>query len=690
MKQDKNVVLFSPQIETFVPFANNVDPSRLQMASKQLTQVVVSKKTETPIVIDKYYSSLSEINSPYSEIAEDDGIVLFYQKEILILYYTTEKRMIFKQVPGHKKLINNSLSLKYCIADEYKSFKKGALLFDYTNMLPEIKMPRIGYRANILFSSFFGYAADDAVVISESFSKKTQIEYSDKMFIPVTKQMRFLKNGIDYLPKLGDKLNTENILSYYMIDASEFFLTEVINLDEHTESKYYTKSFKGIQGGTVDNIRVHTITKKTFNENREAYLYTKELIDELEFYDNSQKTTKEDLTKCFTSLKLPQDKIDELSDTLYNQYISMETVPKSVLNDMRDNYNLDPDDIDYIIEVDTSYTENTSRGDKFTNLYAGKGVVGLVIPDDLMPKDPKTGLPFDMIFNPLGIFGRNNWGSIFELAMSKIVRDIEGADDLLDFKERIEFVNENLIKRTDEEYYLSVKEILSNNLSELRENVVKDKLYFYFRNFNDITYAEYYEDFIAQYGERFGIDLNSKSKIKFENKLMMYLRTYLGFESTIFKSSKIDSFYEQEIECYCGENYLSKLYHTSNSKYNAIAFTNSYSKTTGQPTRGRKKQGGQHISWQTTAALLSHKENNNILKELFTFKSDSMEDKESFLMKIIKDGEYQMKERYESNTKKTINNALKMIGMEFLTEDEIAARKLEAEQELLEANIIID
>ena len=78
------------------------------------------------------------------------------------------------------------------------------------------------------------------------------------------------------------------------------------------------------------------------------------------------------------------------------------------------------------------------------------------------------------------------------------------------------------------------------------------------------------------------------------------------------------------------------------------------------------------------------------LKELFTFKSDSMEDKESFLMKIIKDGEYQMKERYESNTKKTINNALKMIGMEFLTEDEIAARKLEAEQELLEANIIID
>jgi len=52
-----------------------------------------------------------------------------------------------------------------------------------------------------------------------------------------------------------------------------------------------------------------------------------------------------------------------------------------------------------------------------------------------------------------------------------------------------------------------------------------------------------------------------------------------------------------------------------------------------------------------------------------------MEDKESFLMKIIKDGEYIMKDRYESNTKKTINNALKMIGMEFLDEDEILINK---------------
>lgn len=677
MSKDK-VVLFSPQIETFVPFANNVDPSRLQMASKQLTQVVVSKHTETPIVIDKYYSSLSEISSPYSEIAEDDGVVLFSKKEILILYYTNEKRMIFKQVPKFKKLINNSLSLKYNVADHKKSFKKGDLLFDYTNMIPDSNVPKIGYRANILFSSFFGYAADDAVVISEGFSNRTQVEYSEKIFIPVTKQMRFLKNGLDYLPKIGDTIKSENILSYYMIDASEFFLTEVINLDEHTESKYYTKGFKGIQGGTIENIKIHIKTKKTFEESRNSYLYTKELIDELEYYDNIQKVTKVDLENCFNSLKLPEDKVSELRDTLYSQYVSMDNIPKAVLNDMRDNYNLDPDDIDYIIEVDTSYTDNTSRGDKFTNLYAGKGVVGLVLPDSLMPKDPLTGKAFDMVFNPLGIFGRNNWGSIFELSIGKILRDIESTQDLDLFKRKLEFINNTLIKWTDEEYFQKVQYNLENNLQELRDDVTKNNLYLYFSNFNNITYHKFFDEFIKPYETAFDYSLNNKSPILFEKKLITYLRSYLGFESTIFKKGEVESYYDQTVECYYGENYLSKLYHTSNSKYNAIAFTNSYSKTTGQPTRGRKKQGGQHISWQTTAALLSHKSKNSILKELFTFKSDSMEDKESFLMKIIKDGEYVMKDRYESNTKKTINNALKMIGMEFLNEDEILIDETEA------------
>jgi len=112
-------------------------------------------------------------------------------------------------------------------------------------------------------------------------------------------------------------------------------------------------------------------------------------------------------------------------------------------------------------------------------------------------------------------------------------------------------------------------------------------------------------------------------------------------------------------------NYILKLHHTSNSKYNSVSFTTSYSKVTGQPVRGRKKNGGGHISWQSLAALLAHKENNAILKELYTIKSDALDEKRNFILKFIRDGEYHLKDNYYSVTKKTLNNALKILGMKF-------------------------
>jgi len=170
MKNNKeDLVLFSPQIEIFTPFAGYVDASRLNMASKQQLQCVVSRNTDTPLVIDKNFKKLTTINSPFAEFAEDDGHILFSDHETIIVYYINLKKMITKSVPPSKKMINNSLSLKYKI--DVGPVKKGELLFDYTNMDPKTFMPKIGYRAKILFSSFYGYTADDAMVISESFAK---------------------------------------------------------------------------------------------------------------------------------------------------------------------------------------------------------------------------------------------------------------------------------------------------------------------------------------------------------------------------------------------------------------------------------------------------------------------------------------------------------------------------------------
>ena len=667
-EKDKDKTIFSPQIEIFSSFSEHTENSRQNMNAKQLTQVVVSKNTEPLQVIDKKYTKLTEVPSPYSMVADEDGMVLMRMEELLIIYGKESQTMRYFHIPRFKKLINNSLSLKYVVSDEKTIFKKGDLLWDYTNTIPDINIPRIGYRANILYASFFGFCSDDALVISESFSKKAQIEYSEKIFIPVAKNMRFIKNGDKYLPGIGEKLDSETLISYNFIDNNEYYLSEVVNLDNKTESKYFSRVIKGIKDGTIENIKIHLNTKEDFSELKEKYLYSADFMEELEFYYNQQQEIKKKLLEFFNKLGLPEDTVNEYTENIFNQYFQMNSLSKNILKDIQDQYNIDPDSIDFLIEIDMSLTKHTTRGDKFTNLHAGKGTVSLIIPDEVMPKDPKTGKPFDIIFNPLGIFGRNNWGMLFELATGKVISDVEltiSENNLELAKEKIEFIINNFIELYDKEYASDTRNILENNFDELIEDIKKNKFYLFVPNFPGLTYNDFMSKFIIPYQEKFQVNLTEKEKIHFSNGLITYLRHLVKFDSNVFQKVDIESLYEQDVSLFYGNTYITKLYHTSSSKHNSVSFTNSYSKTTGQPTRGRKKSGGQHLSWQSTNALLSHIENNGILKEFFTFKSDSREEKESFLMKLIKDGEYIMKPKYHSNTKKTINSALKMIGMSF-------------------------
>jgi len=663
-----NIVLFSPSVETFCPFASSVDASRLNMENKQTGQLVISKMTDTPFVIDKNFEDLSTLNSPFQEVAMDDGIVILVGGELMIIYYLNKKSMELIHIPKFKKLINNSLSLKYNLQEGVK-FKKGDSLYDYSNYIPESKLPRVGYRADILFSSFFGFNSDDATVISESFAARTQIEYSEKIFVPITKFMKIIKNkdSNSYFPLEGSTLkDTDKIATYYTIDADDFFLTELVNIDESSESKYYTKGIAGIKNGKIENIKVHKLTDKSFAEKRKEYFYSSELITELEYYYKKQQVLEDELRNKFTSLGIKPDDVEDYVTNIKNQYHELKNPSKILMEEFSMKYNTDPLFLDYIVEIDISYTTGTTKGDKFSNLYAGKGTVAAVIPNDIMPKNPKTGKPYDMVFNSLGIFGRNNWGSIFELNISKVIRDIERSPNEERIK-KLKFITEELLFKTDIDYAASVSQILQTeeSLSHVLDDIDKNGLYLFFGNFAKISYYELIQ-VINKYEDEFSVNLTGKHKIEFGTKFMTYMRSYLNLDNTIFKKDRIESFYKAEPELFDGENYVIKLYHTSDSKYNAISFASNYSKTTGQPGKGRKAEGGQHLSWQSTAALLSHKDDNKILKELYTFKADSQEDKETFLMKIIKDGEYFMKDKYQSTTKKTINTALKMIGMEFV------------------------
>ena len=679
MPELKNeVILFSPQIETFVPFAGYVDSSRLNMTSKQLLQSVIGPNTETPLVIDKHFKKMTNINSLYTEYAQEDGHIIFSSNETILIYYPVLKKLVTKMVPPVKKMINNALSLKY--KAEVGPIKKNDLLCDYTNLDTDTLLPKLGYRANIMFASFFGYTADDAIVISESFANRATVEHYEKVYIPITKEWKYLRNADDtYFYKEGEVQPEEAYTKYFNIDMSDHFMAEIHNIGEQ-QSMFFTKSLPGIKEGTIVKTKVHRNTDKTFDELKEKYLYTPGLIQELESIYYQDYKVFLGTQQVLTQMGVDQVEANRLAEELFESYYSTKTFPKLFETKLKDDFGLEPENVDFLLEVTVLKEVPTTRGDKFTNLFAGKGIVSMIIPDSIMPKDPDTGLPIDIIFNPLGIFGRNNWGSIFELSLSKIINEIQVLanessstnNKVEDIINRIRFINNNFIIEYDKEYYDDINKLINIIVSEeysgevtgtFIDDIKLKGFYLYAPNFIEIPYNKFYDNFIKEYANKFKLNI-LKSDVSYSKELMGWLRDKWHYKNNIIGEEARDV----DVNAFVGMNYILKLYHTSYSKYTSVSLANSYSKITGQPARGRKKSGGQHVSWQTLAALLGHKEKNGILKELYTIKSDApLKDKEKFLMEYIIHGRYNLKPKYVSLTKRAINNSLKILGMQ-LTE----------------------
>jgi DNA-directed RNA polymerase subunit beta len=80
-------------------------------------------------------------------------------------------------------------------------------------------------------------------------------------------------------------------------------------------------------------------------------------------------------------------------------------------------------------------------GDKLSGRYGDKGVISRIVPDDQMPHD-KSGAPYEVLLNPLGIISRTNPAQMIEAALGKIaaktgkpvkISDFEDIDDLTEY-----------------------------------------------------------------------------------------------------------------------------------------------------------------------------------------------------------------------------------------------------------------
>jgi len=72
------------------------------------------------------------------------------------------------------------------------------------------------------------------------------------------------------------------------------------------------------------------------------------------------------------------------------------------------------------VKVNVKSTSSVQIGDKFSNLSASKGIVAKIIPDDEMPKNNKTGEPYELLLNPMVVLSRVAPNQLLEMSLGKI------------------------------------------------------------------------------------------------------------------------------------------------------------------------------------------------------------------------------------------------------------------------------
>ena len=643
------------------PFACTVESSRLNMQEKYWNQVTTSENVDNPFIVNPEVEKVAMTNDHFKLRAPENIIKLYFDHNIIIAYLTESKRLVTYYVPEYQDAANASYKLYYINQNE--KINKGELLYSYAPVDVENNVLKIGYRTKTAFLPFFGFTTEDSYVISDEFAQRAKITRHEKIFIPVSKGLKYFKTfkSEGMLPEIGTPVTVKKgIYKYIPFEDAKNLIGDLSNLSEH-EIKIFSKKFGPNFDGVISGIKVHKVKKDITLQGEN--LINKPFFDELDtvYSEQYEKISSElnNALKIISNEEIKNNLIEGIMDThvfirkLNQNYLTNKF--KTVMNDLKLT------EVDYIIEMDIVQENETAYGDKFTSMYAGKGTVGLIIPEGLSPVT-ENGDRIDLFINPLSIFGRNNWGVIIESLFAKVIKDIE-KDVELDNRDvafrKLKFIydaylieeHEGLDQQGDEAF-----EVLQENWDAWKANVLKNGLFFWAAAFSKFSFKRLIEEVFEPYQETFNVNIINKEKIKISRELLSWLQE-IGLDSGAVEPDE-----DIEVEVYTSWDYYLKLYHTADSKYNATNFAGRYT-VSGQPVRGRRNQGGGHISWQTLGALFAAGAT-DIIKELYTIKSDCLNDKIDFMTQKIQ-GDYILKDKYESRTKDTVNVYLKLFGLTF-------------------------
>jgi len=556
--------------ESFVPFLEHDDATRLQMSSSQQRHAIMLKKFDSALVQSGVEGMYTDQTS-FMFKAKRNGKVIHLDDNIICVQYDNKACEAFHI--GYRKLYISAVDFYKVYYNIGDSFLKGDIIAE-SNYLRNGHIT-LGKNCLVAIMPWYGYNYEDGIVISEKIADEdyfTSVHYVD-LTIELSQNKVLMNLGDDYrnykpLPEIGQVLRKgDTYAKIKAIDTDGFddVIFEPIN-----------------EEGVPENCKIVDIKifANKWNKNFPQYeLFIQNMI-------KSQKSKKSEIIKKLTNY-LTKEELEKLNDTL------------EINQSEKNNYKIKGDYIDGVrIEITAVYERKVTVGDKLGNRHGNKGVISKIAPVSEMPVLP-DGRRADIIINPLGIISRMNVGQVYEAHLSM---------SLMDLKKNIrEMYSEN---RTSQHIY----------------GYVLDYIRIIDRTENGNYHAQMMKIFETLPIKSFVDSLDNFFVIQppFESITWVHLNDAMKYTNTPFEMELFDPISQKKIQntIACGYMYFMKLNHIAQDKmsYRGVG---PYSAKTSQPLGGKSRKGGQRLGEMEIWAVIGHGAEKN-LNEFISVKSDSI------------------------------------------------------------------
>jgi len=563
---------------SMIPFLQNDDQTRLQMASSQMRQAIMLKKFDTPL-ISSGCEGLYTDHTQFVKRAKRGGEVLYVGGEYIIVVYDNEEAEIFDI--SHRNIYVDNMDFMNIYVTQGDKFHQGDILAESNYC----KNGKINIGKNLLtgIMSHYGNNYEDGIIISKRLVDEgifTSVHNKDLSFIlPPSKVLLPLptENG-EYapLPKRLERVKTGD--PYAIIKEMNSYDFNLIFGEEIT--------LKATHDFIISDVKIYP---NDWNDDIPEY---QEWVEaQIEKQQSEEKAFQKIITDA-----IPKEAAEKfITDNSLNKfsYIGKFKNKGERINGMR-------------IELSGVYFRNIKVGDKIANRHGNKGVISRIIEHDKMPKI-EDGRNVDICINPLGIISRMNIGQLFELHLAESFCNLKKMlKDMVDEK-----IDQAHIKAIFMEYI----------------NVVD--------NTRDGWYTQQASENLPEKIDKEFINNMTLIQAPFESVTFDQLKKALDFTQTKFKQKVYDPLSKTNIvkDVAVGKIYFFRMVHIADEKIAARGI-GAYSRRTLQPLGGRKNKGGQRCGEMETACLIGHDAPENLF-EFFTTKSDCIDLKNKYIKKYV-------------------------------------------------------